>query len=177
MRYEKETKEQNIKLEIDISNKYYDSKIEDVLNVPGTAAIVTFVVSGIIAIISFTCYELTKNNIAKRIAETGHYVVEISMLAILVLIVTCILVNIIYCRGKIFYADVVKELKELEKYDVIKYDVLDEEIFYFTEEGKMKKIIMIPDHNKEYWNKDYIKIDVRKNEIKRYYPVQYYNEW
>lgn len=176
MQYEKEIKKQNIKLKIDINNKYYDSKVEDVLNVPGTVAIVTFVVSGIIAIISFAYYEFAKNNIAKHIAKTGHYVVEISMLAILVLIVTCILVNIIYCRGKIFYADVVKELKELKKYDVIKYDVLDEEIFYFTEEGIMKKIIMIPDRNKEYWNKDYIKIEVKENEIKRYYPVQYYNK-
>ncbi len=176
MQYEKEIKEQNIKLKIDINNKYYDSKIEDALNVPGTAAIVTFVVSGIVTIISFAYYEFAKNNIAKHIAKTGHYVVEISMLVILVLIVACILVNIIYCRGKIFYADVVKELKELKKYDVIKYDVLNEEIFYFTEEGIMKKIIMIPDRNKEYWNKDYIKIEVKKNEIKRYYPVQYYNK-
>lgn len=176
MQYEKEIKEQNIKLKIDINNKYYDSKIEDALNVPGTVAIVTFVVSGIVTIISFAYYEFAKNNIAKHIAKTGHYVVEISMLVILVLIVTCILVNIIYCRGKIFYADIVKELKELKKYDVIKYDVLNEEIFYFTEEGIMKKIIMIPDRNKEYWNKDYIKIEVKKNEIKRYYPVQYYNK-
>lgn len=176
MQYEKEIKEQNIKLKIDINNKYYDSKIEDALNVPGTAAIVTFVVSGIVTIISFAYYEFAKNNIAKHIAKTGHYVVEISILVILVLIVTCILVNIIYCRGKIFYADVVKELKELKKYDVIKYDVLNEEIFYFTEEGIMKKIIMIPDRNKEYWNKDYIKIEVKENEIKRYYPVQYYNK-
>ena len=177
MQYEKEIKEQNIKLKIDISNEYYDSKIEDVLNVPGTAVIITFVVSVIIAIISFVCYELTENDISKHIAETSHYITTISMLTILVLIVTCIFVNIIYCRGKIFYADTVKELKELKKYDVIKYDVLNEEIFYFNEEGIMKKIIMIPDHNKEYWKKDYIKIDVRENEIKRYYPVQYYNEW
>lgn len=76
--------------------------------------------------------------------------------------------------GTFAIKDFLAELKVITKNnaDVI-FNVDEETISYFDEEGILHEI-HIPEENKiKYWNKDYVKIDVTKNSIVKYYPLEY----
>lgn len=76
--------------------------------------------------------------------------------------------------GTFAIEDFLAELKAITKNnaDVI-FNVDEETISCFDEEGILHEI-HIPEGNKiKYWNKDYVKIDVTKNGIVKYYPLKY----
>lgn len=48
-----------------------------------------------------------------------------------------------------------------------------EMISYLDKNGRLHKIHIPKDDEIKYWDKDYIKINVKKNKLEKYYPMEY----
>lgn len=102
------------------------------------------------------------------------YMFSLGMIGIISLILVPVGGLLLLFIGTFAIKDFLAELKVITKNnaDVI-FNVDEETISYFDEEGILHEI-HIPGENKiKYWNKDYVKIDVTKNSIVKYYPLEY----
>lgn len=102
------------------------------------------------------------------------YMLSLGMIGIISLILFSGGGYLLLFIGTFAIKDFLAELKAITKNnaDVI-FNVDEETISYFDEEGILHEI-HIPEENKiKYWNKDYVKIDITKNSIVKYYPLEY----
>ena len=157
------------KLEINVENGVEESLKKK--NYFETILAMTVLIVGVIGVFCLLLMILNLYSYFHMFPE--KYMLSLGMIVIISLILVPVGGLLLLFIGTFAIKDFLAELKVITKNnaDVI-FNVDEETISYFDEEGILHEI-HIPGENKiKYWNKDYVKIGVTKNSIIKYYPLE-----